>query len=274
MSKRKRLGQHFLLDPSIINKIIDVADLSAEDIVLEIGPGLGRMTKMLAEKVKRVIAIELDIKLYEKLKKELSDYENIELVHGDAMKYPYETLPDFKVVANIPYYITTPLLFRLLKNKKKYPEKYTSKLFKKDGQNFSVKNNIKSITLTVQKEVAERIVAKPNTKHYGLLSIMVNYYAKPQLNFIIPKKTFKPVPKVDSAVIHLEIYEKPPVYVKDEDLFFRIIKTAFSKRRKMLSNSLKSINPNTKEWLSKAGIDPNRRAETLTLEELAKLSNL
>ncbi len=252
MSKQKRLGQHFLLDPSIINKIIDVASLGAEDIVLEIGPGLGKMTKMLAKKVKKVIAIELDIKLYEKLKEELSDYENIELVHGDAMKYPYETLPNFKVVANIPYYITTPIIFRLLE----------------------ARRHVKSMTLTVQKEVAERIVAKPNTKHYGLLSIVVNYYAKPRLSFIIPKKAFKPVPKVDSAVIHLEVYEKPPVYVKDEDLFFRIIKTAFLKRRKMLSNSLKSINPNTKEWLYKAGIDPHRRAETLTLEELAKLSNL
>ncbi len=272
MTKQKRLGQYFLLDPSIIKKIIDVAKLHADDIVLEIGPGLGRMTKMLAKKVSRVIAVEIDIKLYERLKEELSEYKNIELVLGDAMKYPYEVLPDFKIVANIPYYITTPLLFRLLKNKKIYYRPTDETVSKEeDGRS---KNNIKSITLTVQKEVAERIIAKPNTKHYGLLSIMVNYYAKPRLSFIIPRRAFKPIPKVDSAVIHLEVYEKPPVYVKNEDIFFRIIKTAFSKRRKILSNSLKSINPNTKQWLLEAGIDPRRRAETLTLEEIAKLSNL
>ncbi len=271
MSKRY-LGQNFLYDPSILKRIIQIAQLNKDDLILEIGPGPGNLTVMLAERVKKVIAIELDDKLFEKLKIRLAEYKNVELIHGDALKYSYEDLPEFKVVANIPYYITTPLLFRLLKNKKIYYRPTDETVSKEeDGRS---KNNIKSITLTVQKEVAERIIAKPNTKHYGLLSIMVNYYAKPRLSFIIPRRAFKPIPKVDSAVIHLEVYEKPPVYVKNEDIFFRIIKTAFSKRRKILSNSLKSINPNTKQWLLEAGIDPRRRAETLTLEEIAKLSNL
>ncbi|MBE0425988.1 MAG: ribosomal RNA small subunit methyltransferase A [Nitrospirae bacterium] len=262
---KKHLGQHFLYDPSILNRIIEGAELHPGDIVVEIGPGHGRMTRMLAEKVKKVIAIELDDKLYESLKKELSGYENVELIHEDALKYPYETLPYFKVVANIPYYITTPLIFRLLEMKQTYHV---------DTQKTTGRKNLETMTLTVQKEVAERIVAKPGNKHYGILSIMVQFYAKPGLKFIIPKKAFRPVPKVDSAVIHLEIYGKPYFHVKDEDLFFRIIKTAFSKRRKMLSNSLKLIRQDVKDWLVKAGIDPDRRPETLSIEEFARLANV
>lgn len=248
---KKYLGQNFLFDPSILREIIDVSGIKSDDTVVEIGPGYGTLTKMIAGVAKKVIAIELDYKLYEKLKEEIKDFKNIELVYGDALKYPYEELEPFKVVANIPYYITTPIIFRLIEARK----------------------NLKSITLTIQKEVAQRIIGKPNTKDYGMLSLAVQYYGKPELNFIIPKSAFRPVPKVDSAVIHIEIYEKPKITVPDEKLFFRIVKTAFAHRRKTLSNSLKSVSKDIKEILISTGIDPDRRAETLSLEEFARLTD-
>ncbi len=248
---KKHLGQNFLFDPSIIERIIHAAKIEPDDLVVEIGPGPGMMTRMLAERAKKVIAIELDDKLYEKLKDKLAGYNNIELIHGDALEYAYDNLPDFKVVANIPYYITTPIIFKLLDTRK----------------------NLKSMTLTVQKEVAARIVANPGGKDYGVLSIMVQYYAKPHFDFIIPREAFRPMPKVDSAAVCMEILEKPCVDVINEELFFRIVKTAFSQRRKMLSNSLKSLKSDVNEWLSKVGIDSKRRPETLSLEEFARLAN-
>lgn len=288
---RKYLGQNFLYDPSILKRIIQVAQLSREDLVVEIGPGPGRLTQMLAERVKKVIAIELDETLFEKLKTELTEYENVELIHGDALKYSYENLPEFKVVANIPYHITTPLIFRLLELQKTSIINKSEKLevipphpplgkggtkgdLEKGGKgNYQGKCNLKSMTLTLQKEVAKRIVAKPGGKDYGILSIMVQYYAKPGLKFIIPKGAFRPIPRVDSAVVHIKILDRPSVDVKNEELFFRIVKTAFSQRRKMLSNSLKSIRRDVKEWLIEADIDPNRRPETLSIEEFAGLAN-
>ena len=249
---KKHLGQNFLYNPSIIERIIQAAELGPSDLVVEIGPGPGKMTRMLMERVEKVIAIELDNHLYEKLRKELAGHDNIELIHGDALDFPYENLPEFKVVANIPYYITTPIIFRLLDSRK----------------------NLKSMTLTVQKEVAERIVAGPGGKDYGVLSIMVQYHAKPHLEFIIPKESFRPSPKVDSALIHIETLAGPSVDVRNEEIFSRTVKTAFSQRRKMLSNSLKGLREDIKEWLFKAGIDPNRRPETLSIEEFAKLANI
>lgn len=249
--KKRYLGQNFLYDPSILKRIIQVAQLSKNDLVVEIGPGPGRLTKLLAEKVKKVIAIEIDKKFFDKLHKELEGYKNIELILGDALKYPYESLPEFKVVANIPYYITTPIIFRLL----------------------SVKNNLKSMTLTVQKEVAERIVATPKEGNYGILSIIAQYYAEPKLKFLISRRAFRPVPRVDSAVIHIKVLERPSVTVRNEDMFFKVIKTAFSQRRKMLSNSLKSISEDIKDRLIMAGVDPDRRPETLEIKEFAKLSD-
>ena len=249
---KKHLGQHFLYDPLIIEKIIEAADLHPEDLVVEIGPGPGKMTRMLSGKAEQVIAIELDDKLYEKLKTGLAGYNNIQLIHGDALEYPYENLPEFKVVANIPYYITTPIIFKLL-DARKY---------------------LRTITLTVQKEIAERIVAGPGGKDYGVLSIMVQYYSEPSLKFMIPKEAFRPVPKVDSAVVHIRILKEPSVYVKDQEFFFKVVKTAFSQRRKMISNSLKSIRLDVTEWLDKAGIDPQRRPETLSIEEFARLADM
>jgi 16S rRNA (adenine1518-N6/adenine1519-N6)-dimethyltransferase len=249
---KKYLGQNFLFDPSILRRIIEAANIKHNDTVVEIGPGYGTLTELLAGVAKKVIAIELDYELYQKLKDELKEFRNIEPIHGDALKYPYEKLEPFKIVANIPYYITTPIIFRLIEARK----------------------NLISMTLTMQKEVAQRIIAKPNTKDYGVLSLAVQYYSNPELKFIIPKGAFRPVPKVDSAVIHIEILDRPRAIVVDEKLFFTIIKTAFAQRRKMLSNSLKSISQDIKEILIDAGIDTDRRAETLSLEEFAKITDL
>jgi len=248
---KKHLGQHFLHDPYIIGKIIQAAHLEPDDLVVEIGPGPGSLTKKLAETVQKVITIELDDALYEKLTIKLAPYTNVELLHGDALEYHYENLPGFKAVANIPYYITTPIIFRLLDSRK----------------------NLISMTLTIQKEVAERIVAKPGGKDYGVLSLMVQYYAESSLQFIIPKEAFRPVPKVDSAVVHMRILDKPSVLVRDEKLFFRIVRTAFSQRRKMLSNSLKTLHEDVPGWLRKNGIEPHRRPETLSMEEFARLAD-
>jgi 16S rRNA (adenine1518-N6/adenine1519-N6)-dimethyltransferase len=249
---KKYLGQNFLFDPLILSRIVGAANIGPDDLVVEIGPGPGKLTRMLAERAGRVVAIELDDKLYERLKGDLAGFGNIELIHGDAIKYHYEDLPEFKVVANIPYYITTPIIFRLL----------------------NAKGNLKSMTLAVQKEVAERIAAKPGTKAYGVLSLVVQYYAEPNLKFPIPKEAFRPMPKVDSAIVHIRVLDKPSVDVRNEKLFFRIIKTAFSQRRKMLSNSLKSVREDVKEWLTRAGIDPQRRPETLSIQEFALLVNI
>ncbi len=256
---KKSLGQHFLYNPQILGRIVEVARLEPDDLVVEIGPGHGTLTKIIAEKVEKVIAIELDEELYKKIQKELSIYKNIEVVCGDALEYPFNKLPAFKVVANIPYYITTPIIFRLLEIK---------------SEKGDFLRNLKSITMSIQKEVAERIVAKPGSKDYGILTIMVQYYAKPSFEFIIPKEAFRPIPKVDSAVVHMQILEKPPVTISNEKKFFNIIRTAFSQRRKMLSNSLKPLHENPGQWLLSAGIEPNRRPETLTIEEFARLSDL
>lgn len=248
---KKHLGQNFLYDPSILDNIIRAAGLSGEDTVVEIGPGPGRLTRKLAESVKRLIAIELDPELYERLKGDFIAYRNVEIIHADALKFPFETIGSFKVVANIPYYITTPIIFRLLE----------------------ARECLQSMTLTTQKEVAERIAAEPGGKDYGVLTIMIQYFAQAELMFIIPKEAFRPIPKVDSAVVHMKILERPRVMVRDEKLFFRLVKTAFSQRRKTLSNSLKGISDDIKDVLLQSGIDPQRRPETLSLEEFARLSD-
>jgi 16S rRNA (adenine1518-N6/adenine1519-N6)-dimethyltransferase len=248
---RSRLGQNFLNNPVILGKIVDAADLEKDDTVVEIGPGLGRLTRLLAERVKRVVAIELDQSLFEKLKGDLIGYRNIELIRGDALAFRYEDIGKFKVVSNIPYYITTPLIFRLLDA----------------GQ------RLKTMTLTIQKEVAERIVASPGGKDYGVLSIMVQYRAMAELKFIIPKEEFVPVPRVDSAVVHVRVRKKPPVAVIDEAVFFRVVKTSFSQRRKTLSNSLKGLKKDIRNVLYRAEIDPVRRPETLSIAEFARIAD-
>lgn len=279
---KQHLGQVFLYDPSILRRIIQAAQLSEEDLVVEIGPGWGSLTKMLAQSVKDVIAIELDKKLFEELKVRLAGYDNVLLIHEDALRYPYENLPDFKVVANIPYYITTPIIFRLLQMKR-MPDQWGVQsmvetiLFRQPsvrGKDYQVKKNLKSMTLTIQKEVAERMVASPGGKDYGILSVMIKYYTEPKLKFVIPRGAFRPVPKINSAVVHFKIFEKPPVSVKNEEFFFRVVKIAFSQRRKMLSNALKSLAEDIKDKLAEVRIDPRRRPESLSIEEFARLSDV
>ncbi|MCE5194641.1 MAG: 16S rRNA (adenine(1518)-N(6)/adenine(1519)-N(6))-dimethyltransferase RsmA [Nitrospiraceae bacterium] len=252
LKAKKHLGQNFLFDPSILQRIVEVSGIKLGDTVVEIGPGHGRLTKMLAIKADNVIAIEYDRDLYQNLKEELNRHKNIVLINGDALDYPYETLSEFMVVANIPYYITTPIIFRLIESRK----------------------NLKSMTLTIQKEVAERIVAKPGVKDYGVLSLMIQYYSEPELKFIIPRGAFRPVPKVDSAVVKMKMRESPPIKVNDEKLMFRLIKASFTQRRKIISNSLKSFSENIREILSSAGIDHMRRAGTLSIEDFARLADI
>lgn len=247
---KKSLGQNFLFDPSLLGRIIEVADVGPDDTVVEIGPGPGRLTILLSRVARRVIAIELDSDLFAKLQDELTGRDNIELVVGDALKYRYDELGPFKVVANIPYYITTPIIFRLIE----------------------ARRNLVSMTLTIQKEVAQRIVAHPGTKDYGVLSLAVQYHADPEIKFIIPASAFRPAPKVDSAVIHMKLRRTPKVTVADEVLFFKIIRAGFSQRRKTLSNALKPLIPDVKAILLDTGIDPSRRAETLSMEEFAGLA--
>jgi 16S rRNA (adenine1518-N6/adenine1519-N6)-dimethyltransferase len=248
---KKSLGQNFLFDPAILGRIIEAASIGPDDTIVEIGPGPGRLTTLLSKVAKKVVAIELDSDLYIKLQDELAGRENVELVLGDALKYRYDDLGSFKVVANIPYYITTPIIFSLI----------------------AARGNLVSMTLTIQKEVAQRIVANPGTKDYGVLSLAVQYHADPEIKFIIPAGAFRPVPKVDSAVIHMHIRKKPKVIVADEALLFKIIRAGFSQRRKTLSNALKPLMPDIKDVLIDTGIDPGRRGETLSMDEFAILAD-
>ncbi|MCX8030999.1 MAG: 16S rRNA (adenine(1518)-N(6)/adenine(1519)-N(6))-dimethyltransferase RsmA [Thermodesulfovibrionales bacterium] len=247
---KKYLGQNFLFDPSILRKIINVAQINKDDIVVEIGAGYGNLTLLLANSCNRVIAIEYDKELFYSLNQKTKNIPTIETVHCDALEYNYELLEKFKVVANIPYYITKPILLRLIK----------------------AKEHIESITLTIQKEVAQRIVAKPNSKDYGFLTLVIQYYTEPKIAFLIPAGAFRPKPKVDSAVIHMKFLPEPRVKVSDERLFFRVIKESFNKRRKTISNALSNLSSEIVEILTTCNIDPKRRAETLSIEEFQKIT--
>ncbi len=249
---KKHLSQNFLFDPSILGRIADVSGVGPEDTVVEIGPGPGSLTRVLAERAARLIAIELDRDLYPKLVAEFSGIPHVEIVHGDALKYPFENISGpFRVVANIPYHITTPIIFKLLEHR----------------------DRLRSMTLTVQKEVARRVAAGPGSKDYGVLSLMVQYYGVPKLEFTIPRGAFRPVPKVDSACLHVNIRQSPAVKVADEALLFRVIKTTFSMRRKTLLNSLKAVSPDARNVLDAVGIDPGLRPERLSLEDFARIAD-
>ncbi len=259
----KSLGQNFLVNEMILKEIVESADLDENDFVLEIGPGIGTMTQALGKQVKKVVAVEIDKRLIPILNVALFGYDNISVVNEDILKVdlPKLLLDNFgdqkaKVVANLPYYITTPIIMMLLEDKL----------------------NLKSITIMIQKEVAERITASPGGKVYGALSVAVQYYAKTHLMMIVPPDAFVPQPGVDSAVIRIDILDKPSVEVKNEKLFFDVVKAGFSQRRKMLLNTLTSSNLNftkeqIREILAECGIDEKRRAETLSLQEFGKIAD-
>lgn len=253
----KKLGQNFLIDENIVRNIVAAAELSDKDTVLEVGPGIGTLTQGLAESGAAVVAVELDKRLLPVLDTTLEGYDNVRIVNGDILKVDIMQtvgVDEFKVCANLPYYITTPIIFALLE--KRLP--------------------MERLVAMVQKEVAERMAAKPGGKDYGALSVAIQYYTEPEIAFIVPPSSFIPAPSVDSAVIVCKRREKPPVEVCDEALFFRVVKAAFSLRRKMLNNSLKNMGikgEQVAKWLELAGVDGKRRAETLSLEDFAALTN-
>ncbi|GBE04851.1 ribosomal RNA small subunit methyltransferase A [bacterium BMS3Abin10] len=254
----QKLGQHFLFDKNILRKIVNCSGVISGDSVIEIGPGLGTLTALLAGRAKRVLAIEIDRKLVQKLNEVLLPIKNVSVINADALKFPFDTVKGkFKVVANIPYYITTPILFRLLEFRKK----------------------ITSMTLLMQKEVARRIVAAPGGRDYGVLSIGIQVYTKPKIKFTVSKRAFSPPPKVDSAVVYFDVPAQPVHRIKDEAFFHEVVKTAFSQRRKTLLNSLRSLEEKfpgslkgIKESLLEAGIDPGLRPEVLGIEDFARLA--
>lgn len=262
---QKRYGQNFLIDSHILEKIIEAAEITKEDMVLEIGPGIGTMTQYLAEHAREVVAVEIDKTLIPILEDTLSAYDNVTVINEDILKVDIETLArekngnrPIKVVANLPYYITTPIIMGL----------------------FESHTPLASITIMVQKEVADRMQAGPGTKDYGALSLAVQYYAKPEIMMNVSPGCFIPKPNVGSAVIRLTRYEQNPVQVKDEDFLFLLIRAAFGQRRKTLVNSLTNASflSLSKEEilhaLSEMGVSETVRGEALTLEAFAKLSNL
>jgi 16S rRNA (adenine1518-N6/adenine1519-N6)-dimethyltransferase len=263
----KKFGQNFLVDERIVEKIIERGEISSSDLVFEIGPGAGTMTKELCKNAGHVVAVEIDQKLIGPLQKELSIFQNLEIIHGDALKFDFTqkaeelkerlSLQRVKVVANLPYYITTPLVMMFLEKERGFDE----------------------LLFMVQKEVARRMIAKPGTKDYGMLSVSVSYYSNPLLQFDVAPACFIPKPDVTSSVIKLSVYKTPPVQVQSKELMFKVIKAAFMHRRKTLLNCLASegsISLSKEEigkLLESIEISPSQRGETLYLEDFAKLSD-
>lgn len=254
----KKLGQNFLIKRGIVDEIVHAAELTSGEPVLEVGPGIGTLTQGLAQSGADVTAIELDRRLLEVLDTTLASYDNVRIVHGDVLKLDVPTIMNhkpFKVVANLPYYITTPIIMSLLESK--LP--------------------IERLVVMVQKEVALRMVAKPGTKDYGALSVAVQYYTEPDIVLDVPPKSFLPAPAVTSSVIRCVLRKKPPVYVIDEKLFFRVVKAGFAQRRKTFANTMKTTGlskDRIEELLAKANIDGQRRGETFTLQEFADVANV
>jgi 16S rRNA (adenine1518-N6/adenine1519-N6)-dimethyltransferase len=265
-SFKKSLGQNFLIDTNILKKIVSFANLTENSGSIEIGPGIGALTEQLARSSKKVVAFEIDQRLLPILNDTLSPYENVSIIHKDVLEADvqhvideeFKGIDDVMVVANLPYYVTTPIIMKLLEDR--LP--------------------IRGIVCMLQKEVADRISAKPGTKDYGSLSIAVQYYTEAEIVMIVPKTVFVPQPNVDSAVIRLTKRNQPAVAVKDEGFFFHVTKSCFAQRRKTILNNLTSQLPDGKQKkedilaaLSKCGIDPTRRGETLSLEEFGRLSD-
>ena len=253
----KKLGQNFLIKRGIVDEIVHAAELTPGEPVLEVGPGIGTLTQGLAQSGADVTAIELDRRLLAVLDTTLASYDNVRIIHGDVLKLDVPSIMNhkpFKVVANLPYYITTPIIMSLLESK--LP--------------------IERLVVMVQKEVALRMVAKPGTKDYGALSVAVQYYTEPDIVLDVPPKSFLPAPAVTSSVIRCVLRDKPPVDVIDEKLFFRVVKAGFAQRRKTFSNTMKTTGlskDRIEELLAKANIDGQRRGETFTLQEFADVAN-
>ena len=253
----KKLGQNFLIKRGIVDEIVHAAEITVGEPVLEVGPGIGTLTQGLAQSGADVTAIELDRRLLEVLDTTLASYDNVRIIHGDVLKLDVPTIMNhkpFKVVANLPYYITTPIIMSLLESK--LP--------------------IERLVVMVQKEVALRMIAKPGTKDYGALSVAVQYYTEPDIVLDVPPKSFLPAPAVTSSVIRCVLRDKPPVDVIDEKLFFRVVKAGFAQRRKTFSNTMKTTGltrDRIEELLAKANIDGQRRGETFTLQEFADVAN-
>ncbi len=246
----KNLGQNFLFDEVALQTIIQ--DLTSEDTVLEIGPGLGTLTQMMAEKAKKVIAVEVDQNMVEILEDRFKLYENVEIIHEDVLKLDIDKIaPNCKVIANLPYYITTPIVTALLKT------------------------NIQDITILIQKEVADRLCAKPGEKDAGAITYFVNYYADASIKGIVAKECFIPNPKVESAIVNLKKLDKPRVEVKDETLLFKLINENFTKRRKTIMNSLSNCVEKERlaEILKELDISEQARGENLTLEQFAQIAD-
>ena len=261
---QKKYGQNFLIDPHVLDKIIDAAEITKDDYVVEIGPGIGTMTQGLCKRAREVSAIEIDGALIPILKETLKDYDNVNIIHQDVLKVDLSSLisernnnKPVKIVANLPYYITTPIIMGL----------------------FESHVPIESITVMVQKEVAQRMQVGPGTKDYGALSLAVQYYADPYIVANVPPNCFVPRPKVGSAVIRLTSHLEPPVKVDDEKLMFKLIRASFNQRRKTLVNGLKNAQELdfSKEEIVEAikaiGLDENVRGEALTLKQFADLAN-
>lgn len=262
---QKKFGQNFLIDGHVLDKIIAGAGVTKDDMVLEIGPGIGTMTQYLAEAAGKVVAVEIDRNLLPILQETLADYDNVKVIHADVLSLDLERLVQeenggrpIKVVANLPYYITTPIIMAL----------------------FEQHVPLANVTVMVQKEVAARMKSGPGSKDYGALSLAVQYYAEPYIVANVPCNCFMPRPNVDSAVIRLTRYEEPPVQVKDEKMLFKIIRASFNQRRKTLQNGLNNSSELnfTKDQIAaaiaEAGFSPSVRGEALTLEQFAKLTDI
>ena len=264
LTAQKRYGQNFLVDSNVLNKIVESAGITKEDTVLEIGPGIGSLTQYLCESAKNVICVEIDTKMIPVLEDTLSEYENVRVINEDILKVDIDALikesgaDKIKVVANLPYYITTPIIMGLLEKEA----------------------NIDSITVMIQKEVALRMQEGPGSKDYGALSLAVAFYSDANIKMTVSPNCFIPRPNVDSAVIRLDVLDEPKVSVKDKDRMLRIIKGAFEQRRKTLTNALshssafKTDKNNIEKALLEMGKSPSIRGEELTLEEFAHLSDI
>ena len=262
---QKRFGQNFLIDTRVLDRIIEASEITKDDFVLEIGPGIGTMTQYLADAAREVTAVEIDDALIPILQDTLKEWDNVSVIHGDILKTDIRKIADeknqgrpIKVVANLPYYITTPIIMAL----------------------FEQHVPLANVTVMVQKEVAARMKSGPGSKDYGALSLAVQYYAEPYIVANVPCNCFMPRPNVDSAVIRLTRYEEPPVQVKDEKMLFKIIRASFNQRRKTLQNGLNNSSELnfTKDQIAaaiaEAGFSPSVRGEALTLEQFAKLTDI